>query len=590
MTLFDVLEMIGGLALFLYGMNVLGDGLKKVSGGKLEKILEKLTSTPLKAALVGAGVTAVIQSSSATTVMVVGFVNSGIMKLQQAVGIILGANVGTTITAWLLSMQAIEGGSFIMKLLKPSSFSPVLAIIGVAIIMFSKKEKKKDIATILVGFAVLMIGMDIMSGAVSGLRDVPEFTQILTMFSNPVLGMLMGIILTAIIQSSSASVGILQALCSTGAVSFATAIPVIMGQNVGTCITALISSVGASKDARRAALIHFYYCVIKTVTFMVGFYAIDSFVDFAFMDTAIDAVWVATIHSIFNIAACIVFLPVSQLFVKLVMWTIPESAVKETELTEEEKVLRSLDVRFLDTPGLALEHSKHVATVMSDISRKSMELAIELLFNYDEEKAKEIVRLESEVDKFEDELGTYLLKVSSHDLSEKESQILSVLLHSIGDFERISDHALNIKEAADEMHDKELAFSEKATEELQVFAMAIRDILNMSMNVFESEDLEMAELVEPLEEVIDQLNVEMKKRHVKRLRKGKCTIELGFILSDITTNFERVADHCSNIAVNLFQSGDEDFEAHGYKDTLKTSDNLDFKGRVMAYRSKYTLP
>lgn len=590
MTFFDVLEMIGGLALFLYGMNVLGDGLKKVSGGKLEKILEKLTSTPLRAALVGAGVTAIIQSSSATTVMVVGFVNSGIMKLQQAVGIILGANVGTTVTAWLLSMQAIEGGSFIMKLLKPSSFSPVLAIIGVAIIMFSKKEKKKDIATILVGFAVLMIGMDIMSGAVSALRDVPEFTQVLTMFSNPVLGMLTGVILTAIIQSSSASVGILQALCSTGAVSFATAIPVIMGQNVGTCITALISSVGASKDARRAALIHFYYCVIKTVTFMVGFYAIDSFVDFAFMDTAIDAVWVATIHSIFNIAACIVFLPISQLFVKLVMWTIPESAVREAELSEEEKVLKSLDVRFLDTPGLALERCKYVATVMSNVARKSIDLAVALLFNYNEEDAKEVVRLESEVDKFEDELGTYLVKISSRDLSGKESQTLSVLLHSIGDFERISDHALNIKEAADEMHDKELTFSDKATEELQVFANAIKDILNMSMNVFESEDLEMAELVEPLEEVIDQLNVEMKKRHVKRLRKGKCTIELGFILSDITTNFERVADHCSNIAVNLLQGGDEEFEAHEYKDTLKTSDNLDFQGRVMAYRSKYTLP
>jgi len=590
MTFFDVLEMIGGLALFLYGMNVLGDGLKKVSGGKLEKILEKLTSTPLKAALVGAGVTAVIQSSSATTVMVVGFVNSGIMKLQQAVGIILGANVGTTVTAWLLSMQAIDGGSFIMKLLKPSSFSPILAIIGVIIIMFSKKEKKKDVAVILVGFAVLMTGMDIMSGAVSGLKDVPEFTQILTMFSNPILGMLAGVVLTAAIQSSSASVGILQALCSTGAVSFATALPVIMGQNVGTCITALISSVGASKDARRAALIHFYYCVIKTATFMIGFYAIDSFVDFAFMDTAIDAVGVATIHSIFNIAACIVFLPISQLFVKLVMWTIPESAVKEAELTEEEKVLKSLDVRFLDTPGFALERCKHVATVMADIARKSMEMAIGLLFNYDEEKANEVVRMETEVDKFEDELGTYLVKLSSRDLNEKESQMLSVLLHSIGDFERISDHALNIKEAADEMHEKELTFSDKATEELQIFASAIKDILNMSMNVFESEDLQMAELVEPLEEVIDQLNVEMKKRHVKRLRKGKCTIELGFILSDITTNFERVADHCSNIAVNLMQSGDEDFEAHEYKDTLKTSDNLDFKGRVMAYRSKYTLP
>lgn len=590
MTFFDVLEMIGGLALFLYGMNVLGDGLKKVSGGKLEKILEKLTSTPLKGALVGAGVTAIIQSSSATTVMVVGFVNSGIMKLQQAVGIILGANVGTTVTAWLLSMQAIDGGSFIMKLMKPSSFTPILAIIGVAIIMFSKKEKKKDIATILVGFAVLMIGMDIMSSAVSGLRDVPEFTQILTMFSNPVLGMLTGLVLTVIIQSSSASVGILQALSSTGAVSFATAIPVIMGQNVGTCVTALISSVGASKDARRAALIHLYYCIVKTSTFMIGFYAIDSFVDFAFMETTIDAVGVATIHSVFNIAACIIFLPISQLFVKLAMLTVPEGAVQEVELSEEEKVLKSLDARFLDRPGLALERCKHVAIVMAGIAQKSMNLAINLLYNYDEENAKEVVRLESEVDKYEDELGTYLVKLSSRDLSEKESQSLSVLLHSIGDFERISDHALNIKEAADEMHDKELSFSDKATEELQVFATAIKDILNMSINVFESEDLEMAELVEPLEEVIDQLNVEMKKRHIKRLRKGKCTIELGFILSDITTNFERVADHCSNIAVNLLQSGDEEFEAHEYKDILKTSDNLDFQGRVMAYRSKYTLP
>lgn len=590
MTIFDVLEMIGGLALFLYGMNVLGDGLKKTSGGKLEKILEKLTSTPLKAALMGAGVTAIIQSSSATTVMVVGFVNSGIMKLQQAVGIIMGANVGTTITAWMLSMSVIESGSFFVKLLKPSSFSPILAIIGVIIIMFSKKDKKKDIATILVGFAVLMIGMDIMSGAVSGLKDVPEFTSILTMFSNPVLGLLAGLALTAAIQSSSASVGILQALCSTGTITYATAIPVIMGQNIGTCVTALISSVGASKDARRAALIHLYYCIVKTTAFMLGFYAIDSFVDFSFMESYISAVGVATVHSLFNIGSCIILLPFSQLFVKLVCFTIPDGPVTELELTKEEMELRSLDVRFLDRPGFALERCKHVANVMAGLAKKSMDMSLNLLYSYNEEEAKEVVRLESEVDKFEDELGTYLVKLSSRDLSGKESQMLSVLLHSIGDFERISDHALNIKEAADEMHEKQLTFSEKATEELQVFATAIKDILNMSMNVFESEDLEMAELVEPLEEVIDQLNVEMKKRHVKRLRKGKCTIELGFILSDITTNFERVADHCSNIAVNLLQSGDEEFEAHEYKDTLKTSDNLDFQGRVMAYRSKYTLP
>lgn len=590
MTFFDVLEMIGGLALFLYGMNVLGDGLKKVSGGKMEKILEKLTDNPVKAVLVGAGVTAIIQSSSATTVMVVGFVNSGIMKLQQAVGIIIGANVGTTITAWLLSMQSIDGGSFIIQLMKPSSFSPILAIIGVCILSFSKKDKRKDVATILVGFAVLMIGMDIMSGAVNGLKNVPEFPRILTMFSNPILGMLAGLILTAIIQSSSASVGILQALCTTGSVTYATAIPVIMGQNVGTCITALLSSIGASKDARRAALIHLYYNIVKTSVFMLGFYAIDSFVDFSFMEDSISSVGVATVHSLFNIGACIVLLPFSQMFVKLACFTVHDGPVVEAALSEEEMELKSLDTRFLERPGLALERCKHVAAVMARISQKSMNMAIDLLYHYNPDDAREVVRLESEVDKFEDELGTYLVKLSSRDLSEKESQSLSVLLHSIGDFERISDHALNLKEAADEMHDKELTFSDKATEELQVFSGAIKDILNMSVGVFESEDLEMAELVEPLEEVIDQLNTEMKKRHIKRLRKGKCTIELGFVLSDITTNFERVADHCSNIAVNLLQSGDEEFEAHEYMDTLKTGDNLDFQGRVMAYRSKYTLP
>lgn len=589
MDLFKVLEMIGGLALFLYGMHVLGEGLSRMSGGKLEKILERLTSNPVMAVLVGAGVTAIIQSSSATTVMVVGFVNSGIMKLKQSVGIIIGANVGTTITAWILSLNGIEGGTFVTKLFKPSSFTPVMAIIGVAILMFSKKDKKRDLATILVGFAVLMIGMDTMSGAVSGLKDVPEFTQILTMFSNPILGMLAGLVLTAIIQSSSASVGILQALCSTGAVGYAIAIPVIMGQNIGTCITAMISSVGASKDARRAALIHLYYNIIKTSLFMIVFYSIDAVVNFAFMDQAISALGVAVVHSLFNIAACIVLLPFSNLIVKLVYLTVPEKE-QAVILTAEEQELRTLDERFLDTPGLALTHAKKVVLSMAMMAKKSIDYSIRLLTDYKTEEAAEVVRLETEVDKFEDEIGTYLVKLSSRDLSEKESQTLSMLLHCIGDFERISDHALNLKEAADEIHDKELGFSDKALEELSVFTTAIQDIVNLAIEVLDKEDAHLALLVEPLEEVIDQLNADIKKRHVKRLRKGKCTIEMGFVLSDITTNLERVSDHCSNVAVSLLQGEEEGFEAHEYKDTLKTESNVDFQGRVLAYRNKYILP
>lgn len=589
MDFFSVLSMVGGLALFLYGMHMLGEGLSKVSGGRLEIILEKLTSNPVKAMLVGAGVTAVIQSSSATTVMVVGFVNSGIMRLEQAVNVIIGANVGTTMTAWLLSLSSIEGSSFFIQMLKPSSFSPILAIIGVCMITFSKKEKKQDIGTIMAGFAILMIGMDTMSGAVEPLADVPEFGEILVMFSNPILGMLVGLVLTAIIQSSSASVGILQALCQTGSVGYATAIPVIMGQNIGTCVTALISSIGASKDAKRAALLHLYYNIVKTSLFMIVFYSIDYFVNFAFMDESISALGVAVVHSAFNIAACVILLPFSKMFVKLVYITVPDK-VEEKKLSAEDIELRTLDARFLETPGLAIERSRHVAITMARYAQHSIDLAMELLRNYDTEKAKEVVKLESMVDRFEDELGTYLVKLSSKDLSEKESQVLSILLHSIGDFERISDHALNIKEAADEMSEKGMSFSDKATEEVTVFANAVSEILETAISAFEEEDLAKAQLVEPLEEVIDQLNIEIKKRHVKRLRKGKCTIELGFVLSDVTTNFERVSDHCSNIAVSLLQISDDRYETHEYLDTLKDSDNLDFKGKVLAYKEKYLLP
>lgn len=591
MDIFSLLSMIGGLALFLYGMEVLGDGLKKASGGKLEHILEKLTSNKLMAVLLGAGVTAVIQSSSATTVMVVGFVNSGIMKLSQAVGVILGANVGTTVTAWILSLTDVNGSGFFLQLLKPTSFSPILAIIGVCLISMGKKERQKNIGTILIGFAVLMFGMDTMSTAVEPLAEQPEFSHILLMFSNPVLGMLVGLILTAIIQSSSASIGILQALCATGVVSYATAIPIIMGQNVGTCVTALISSAGASKNAKRAALIHLYYNIIKTVAFMVIFYALNAFIHFAFLEEAASALGVAVIHTAFNVAAVIIIFPVSWILEKLAYLTIPETEEeREKEAEKSRKEIQLLDTRFLSTPGFALEQCKNVAVDMADYSREALFLAIQMLDKFDKASADRVVELENIVDHYEDEIGAYLVKLSSRHLTEKDSQHLSVLLHSIGDFERISDHAINIMEAAKEMHAKELDFSRKAREELGIYTGAIKDIINTSVLVFQEEDLKLAAMIEPMEEVIDYLSVEVKKRHMKRLRKGKCTIEMGFILSDIVTNYERVSDHCSNIALSLLQLNEENFEAHEYQEAISSKDNVAFTTEVKHLKERYQLP
>lgn len=589
MDFFDFLTMVGGLALFLYGMSLLGDGLSQMSGGRLERILEKLTNNPLKAVAVGAGVTAVIQSSSATTVMVVGFVNSGIMKLEQAVGIIMGANIGTTITSWILSLVGLDSDNFFIRMLKPTSFSPLLAIIGVGILMFSHKDKLKNAAAILVGFAILMFGMDTMSNAVKPLAQVPEFTGILTRFSNPILGMLAGLVLTAVIQSSSASVGILQALCATGAVGYSAAVPIIMGQNIGTCVTAMISGIGASKNAKRAALVHLYFNIIGTTLFMIVFYILNAVQPFSFMNESASAVGIAVIHSLFNIAATICLLPFSKLLVKLACLTIkPED--KQVEVSADEKALSLLDVRFLETPSYAVEQSRNVAVSMSQLAEEAMNLSVELLGEYSEIKAKRVVELESEVDRYEDELGNYLVKLSSKTLSEKDSHTLNTILHCIGDFERISDHARNIKEAAEEMYRKELSFSDKAQAELAVFEKAIHDILKITMLSFSEEDKKLASRVEPLEEVVDALNLDIKQRHVKRLRKGKCTIELGFILSDITTNFERVSDHCSNIAVCLLQVGEDEYDPHAYLGELKQEDNMDFVGKVMAYRERYRLP
>ena len=583
--IFNILSMIGGLALFLFGMNSMGDGLAKLSGGKLEKILEKLTSKRIMAVLLGAGVTAVIQSSSATTVMVVGFVNSGIMKLKQAIGIIMGANIGTTITSWILSLTGLEGDSFFIKMLKPSSFTPILAIIGVGFLLFSKKEKKKDLGTIFLGFAVLMFGMEAMSDAVSGLAEVDGFKNILLMFSNPILGMIAGAILTAIIQSSSASVGILQALCATGAVTYGTALPIIMGQNIGTCITAVLSAIGTSKNAKRAAAVHLSFNVLGTTIFMIVFYTINAFFPFAFLAGAAGEMGIAVIHTAFNVLATLVLFPCAGLLEKLACHIVPD-----TKEEEKENEFELLDERFLDRPALAISYATTVTERMAQLSRETLVKASELVFNYNEESYNEVCELEDKVDQYEDKLGTYLVKLSNHYLNHRDSQILSVLLHSIGDFERISDHAVNIAHSAKEMYDKELSFSDKAMEELTVFRRAVEDIMSSTVEVFTENDLEKAKKIEPLEEAIDYINGEIKKRHIKRLRKGKCTIELGFVLSDITTSFERISDHCSNIAVCILQIHENVFDTHEYMDVMKAKDNVAFAQEVKQYQLLYALP
>lgn len=589
MDIFSVLTMIGGLALFLYGMHAMGEGLAKVSGGRLEQILEKLTSNPIKAVALGAVVTAVIQSSSATTVMVVGFVNSGIMKLSQAIGIIMGANIGTTITSWILSLSGIESDNFFIQLLKPSSFSPILAIIGVVCIMFSKKEKKKDVGMILTGFAILMVGMDTMSSAVKPLADIPAFTNLFVMFSNPILGMIVGALLTAVIQSSSASVGILQALCVTGSVTYASALPIIMGQNIGTCITAMLSSIGTSKNARRAALVHLYFNVIGTAIFMIVFYTLNSLIHFSVLNEVAGAAGIAVIHSLFNIIATMILLPFTKVLEKLAYLTIKEDE-EEKKAMAISNDFQVLDVRFLESPAFAIEQCKQLTFKMAELSKDALFKSIELLTEYDEEKASYIAKIEDRVDHYEDEIGGYLLKLSNKNLLEKDSHMLSMLLHLIGDFERISDHAVNIMEAGKEMHEKNLIFSEEAKAELSVFSRAIRDIVNISLQVLEDQDKKLAVTVEPLEEVIDHLHEKLKKRHIRRLRDGICTIELGFIFSDITTNYERVADHCSNIAIGVLQlDNEEGFDAHEYIEQLKREDNAEFREKYTSYKVQYKL-
>lgn len=589
MDIFSVLSMIGGLAMFLYGMETMGDGLAKTAGGKLEQILEKLTSTPIKGVLLGAAVTAVIQSSSATTVMVVGFVNSGIMKLSQAVGIIMGANVGTTVTSWIVSLAGIESNNILLQFLKPTSFCPILALIGIIFIMFTKDEKKHDIGGILLGFAVLMFGMDTMSNAVKPLADVPEFTGILTMFSNPLLGMLAGAILTAVIQSSSASVGILQALCATGSVTFGTALPIIMGQNIGTCITALISAIGAKKNAKRAAFVHLYFNVIGTALFMIVFYTLNVFLHFSFLGQATNAAGVAVIHSVFNVIATICLLPFHRLLEKLATITVRGNDEDEEEMEGLPTELALLDERFLEKPAFAVGHCVTVARKMAEVTEESLVLATNLLDHYDKKTAKRVAVLESQIDTFEDMLGTYMIKLSSKPLSVADNQTITTILHCSGNFERISDHAMNICETAQEMHKKELVFSEKASAELQTYIQALRKIVSMTMQAFNTDDYDLAKHVEPLEDVIDGINSKAKKHHIKRLQKGKCTIALSVPFEDLLTNFERVSDHCSNVAVCMIQTKDDVYDTHEYLDTLKENNTPEFRAMYKEYKEKYGL-
>ncbi len=580
MDIFSFITLFGGLALFLYGMNLMSQGLEKLAGGKLEGILKKMTSNPVKSLFLGIGITAVIQSSSAVTVMLVGLVNSGIMQLSGTVGVIMGSNIGTTVTAWILSLVGIESDNVWVKLLKPESFSPILALIGIILMMSSKTSKKKDIGSIMIGFAILMYGMNFMSDSVSPLADMPEFTSMLTAFTNPLLGIVTGLVLTAVIQSSSASVGILQALSLTGGISYGMAIPIIMGQNIGTCVTALISSIGVNKNAKRVAVIHIAFNLLGTAVCLLLYFILHFVVDLTFIETAINPVGIAIVHSIFNITTTILLLPFSKQLVKLAEGTIK---------TEPEKEIAFLDERLLKTPSIALQECNHITTEMAYVSKQSMMDAMDLLFAYNEKKASGVKALEGEVDIYEDRLGSYLVKLSGYDLSDTDSKQISKLLHTIGDFERISDHAVNVMEAAREIEEKRVPLSPEGVEEIKVATAAIREIMEIAIKAFDENDLELAYRVEPLEQVVDGIIEGIKLNHINRLQAGKCTIQQGFVLSDILTNYERVSDHCSNIAVAMIELSKSAFDTHEYLDKLKAMDDPEFRKMFTEYKQKYAI-
>ncbi len=582
MDIYDVLALAGGLALFLYGMDVMGASLKKLAGGKLKSVLSSMTSNRFKGFFLGLIVTAVIQSSSATTVMVVGFVNSGLMTLGQSIGVIMGANVGTTITAWILSLSGIgDGAGAILSLLKPTTFTPVLALIGIILIMFSKTSRKKDIGTILLGFAVLMFGMTQMSDAVTSLKDAKWFADMFLMFENPILGVLAGAILTAIIQSSSASGGILQALSSTGQVTYAASIPIIMGQGIGTCVTALISSFGTNKNAKRAAIIHLLFNIIGTVFWLTAFTVIDLVFSPEIFASKTDYIGISVCNTAFKLGCTVLLLPCASLLEKLSYKIIPEGkTVTQTEL---------LDERLIGTPSVAIECARNVAITMAEVSVSSLKNSIRALTGYSKELADEVRAQEDQVDIYEDKLGTYLVKISAKSLTDLDSAEVNKLLHSIGDFERISDHAVNILESAEEMHDKKISFSEAAQKELGAMTAAVEEILDLALKTFKENDLKTASHIEPLEQVVDLLKDTMKAQHIARLQKQECTIELGFILSDLYTNLERVSDHCSNIGCLITEMAHNSMDMHHYSLELKADSNFDYQASYEYYKNKYAI-
>ena len=575
--------MLGGLALFLFGMHTLSGGLEKFAGGNLERWLEKLTSNPIKGVALGVGVTALIQSSAATTVMMVGFVNSGIMKLSQAIGVIMGANIGTTATSWLLSLSAVEGEGLV-SIFKPTTFTPILAVIGIVMLMFMKSDKKKTLGVILLGFATLMFGMNAMSEAVKPLENNEAFGQFMAAFSNPVLGVVTGAALTALIQSSSVSVGILQTFSKTSGITYSIALPIILGTNIGSCVTALISAIGANKSAKRVAIVHLYFNIIGTILFLSLFYILNSFLDFAFMNSALNSLGIAIIHTAFNVLTTLVFLPFTKQLEKLACLTIRDKPGEETA------AMSMLDERFLNTPSVAIEQCRNVAYKMAVLTRQNMLIAMYMVTEFEPKKAAEVVDNENAIDIYEDKIGSFILKISSKDLSVSDSQVVSNLLHTIGDLERISDHAVNIVEAAEEMYQKKISFSKQALEEIPIIKNAVAEILNMSIDCFIRSDVALAKEVEPLEDVIDQLRTDLKARHIERLRKGICTIELGFILQDLLTNFERVSDHCSNIAVCLIRIKENSLDTHEYMNELKRLEKSEFMDEFNVYKDKYALP
>ena len=583
MNVFSLITLAGGLAFFLYGMHVMSTGLEKMAGGKLEGALKKMTSNPFKSLLLGAGITIAIQSSSAMTVMLVGLVNSGIMELGQTIGVIMGSNIGTTLTAWLLSMVGIESDNFFLTLLKPENFSLIFAFVGVTFIMMSKDDRKKDIGSIFVGFAVLMFGMRLMSDAVSPLADMPGFSKLLVAFENPILGVLVGAVFTGIIQSSAASIGILQALALTGSITYGMAIPIIMGQNIGTCVTALISSIGVNRNAKKVAVVHISFNLIGTIVCLIAFYAINAVVPLTFIDQQIGALGIAAVHSIFNITTTAILLPFSkqlERIANLVLHDAPEAA--------PEKTGAFLDERLLATPSVAISECNSISVKMAALARDTLLDSIAVMQNYTDTLAQTILKNEDMLDGYEDQLSTYLVRLSSKALSDEDTKKISKMLHAIGDFERLGDHAVNILRSAKELHDKGLKFSEEATMEVGVLTGAIGEILTTTTDAYAQNDIPLSTQVEPLEQVIDQLIAEIRDRHIRRLQRGSCTIEMGFILSDLLSNFGRVSDHCSNIAVAIIEVNRNSFDTHQYLNAVKYG-NSQFNQVFGRFEKKYSL-